>query len=95
MLVERFSWRAKLGHQAELVALLRDTFSEDSTPTIRVYTPLSGPRTGVIAELEYESWEARDRARAKMGTNPKIRAFIERELEIVENETTSEFLELR
>ena len=57
MIVERFTWHVKPGHQHEFVELIKAERERIGAVTLRIYVPFFGPHNVVIGEIEFQSKE--------------------------------------
>ena len=95
MLVERFTFKAKLQCVAKLAAFFKEGPREEGIKAQRVYSSHTGLRNGVALEMEFESFDERRKFWAAHDARPDLTARGQKFSELAENEIYSELWLLR
>jgi hypothetical protein len=77
MIVERFTWHVKPGHQQEFVELVKGERERIGKAEVRIYVPFYGPHNVVIGELEFETLEDQDGFWQEWWQAPEAQTYME------------------
>ena len=77
MIVERFTWHVKPGHQPEFVELVKAERERVGEVTLRIYVPFYGPHNVVIGELEFKDTEEQDKFWETWWQAPEAQTYLE------------------
>jgi len=76
MIVERQVFKVKPGHVNDTVEVLQEMWKLVDPVPSRIYTVIAGPHYTVYLDLEFESFEQREKWWADM--NPKVAPLMDR-----------------
>ena len=90
MIVQRFTFKAKVGCESEVIKLVKDMVEEFGFIP-RVCSYVFGPLEIVTSEVEFESIEARQRFYDEVDwSGPKAAEWLKRRADLTESGTTIE-----